>query len=245
MTTPPRKKRASCFLPINCEKNRAYKKTDLIEIGKKCNARVYKSNNRTTICTKIKNTIQPIYGKLELSKLKKDELKEIASKLKITHWNGKSFSKLTIADLIESIIDIKSQETNDTITIYTDGSCLKNPNGPGGWALCALDKNQQIDVCICGGDPSTTNNRMELQAIIESLKAFPLKNLHIYSDSKYVINCATGKFKRKANIDMWHIYDKYAKGITLTFTWVRAHNGNKYNEIVDKLSREEAKKYLK
>lgn len=125
--------------------------------------------------------------------------------------------------------------------VYTDGSCLVNPDGPGGWAfLVLLDEGY---VCVCGGDPSTTNNRMELQAVIKALQDVPDRDVHIYSDSQLVIKCATGEWRRKANINLWKEYDKYALSHNIIWTWVKGHNGDEYNEIVDTYAREEAKKY--
>jgi ribonuclease HI len=123
--------------------------------------------------------------------------------------------------------------------IYTDGSCLKNPGGPGGWA-CLVEKNNEI-WSLVGSNPNTTNNRMELQAVIEALNFIDNKEIVIFTDSQWVIKCATGKWKRKANIDLWSQYDVSSHGKKIHYIWVRGHNGNKYNEIVDKLAREEAK----
>ena len=63
----------------------------------------------------------------------------------------------------------------------------------------------------------------------------------IFSDSQLTINCANGKWKRKANLDLWKEYDKVSKNKIINFEWVKAHNGNKYNEIVDELAYNEAK----
>ena len=124
--------------------------------------------------------------------------------------------------------------------IYTDGSCLKNPNGPGGWSFCLLENDEEW--CVCGGESSTTNNRMEMQAVIEALTFVHNKEYTIYTDSKLVMNCAQGIWKRKSNLDLWKEYDRVSKNKKLQWVWVKGHDGNKYNEIVDKLAREEAKK---
>jgi ribonuclease HI len=126
------------------------------------------------------------------------------------------------------------------IEIYTDGSCLKNPGGPGGWAICIIEKNNP-DYCFCGNEQSTTNNRMELKAIIEAVSCLKEKDeCIIYSDSQLCINCASGKWKRKANLDLWLEYDKFSKNKNIKFEWVKGHSGNVYNEIVDKLAYQEA-----
>ena len=131
------------------------------------------------------------------------------------------------------------------IKIYTDGSCLKNPNGPGGWAVCILEEDGS-EFCMSGSDPSTTNNRMELKAVIEALKCLKEKQeCVIFSDSMLVINCASGKWKRKANLDLWKEYEDASRTKKVLFEWVKGHSGDKYNDIVDKLALSESKKILK
>jgi len=127
------------------------------------------------------------------------------------------------------------------ITIYTDGSCIINPNGPGGWAICIIENN--IEFVLSGNHDNTTNNRMELTAIVEALSCVKKNtDCKIYTDSQLCINCATGKWKRKANTDLWELYDKVSKDKNIIFEWVKGHSGNYYNEIVDKLAYNEAKK---
>ena len=124
------------------------------------------------------------------------------------------------------------------IEVYTDGSCLVNPGGPGGWAVLIKENDKQNrEYVLSGGEPSTTNNRMELTAVIEARSCI-MENTecNIYSDSQLTINCATGKWKRKANLDLWEEYDKKAKNVNISYTWVKAHSGDKYNEIVDKIA---------
>jgi ribonuclease HI len=129
------------------------------------------------------------------------------------------------------------------IEIFTDGSCLKNPGGSGGWAFCFIENDKTV-FSLYGGEKSTTNNRMELKAVIESLKFIENinENYKINSDSQVTINCAIGKWKRKANLDLWEEFDCVIKNKKVAFNWVKAHNGNKYNELVDKLAYDFAKK---
>ena len=124
--------------------------------------------------------------------------------------------------------------------IYTDGSCLKNPNGPGGWAFCIVN-NDDTYSCMSGSDSNTTNNRMELTAVIEALNMIQEKECIIYTDSLLTLNCAQNIWKRKANLDLWLKYDKLSKNRKINYQWVKAHNGNKYNEIVDSLAYQAAK----
>lgn len=135
---------------------------------------------------------------------------------------------------------MRQEHTEDVIEhiIYTDGSCLKNPGGPGGWAFLSLEENGFW--CMVGNEIKTTNNRMELQAVIEALNHVNGTNFLFYTDSQWLINCATGKWKRKANLDQWEEYDKSVEGKKIKYVWVKGHSGDKYNEIVDDLARKEA-----
>lgn len=127
------------------------------------------------------------------------------------------------------------------IKVYTDGSCLKNPDGPGGFAFVIIfDSGEEWH--YSEGDKSTTNNRMELKAVIESLKFLDKgTECKIFSDSKLVINCASNIWKRKANLDLWKEYEIASEGIKIQFEWVKGHSNNKYNDIVDKMALKEAR----
>lgn len=138
---------------------------------------------------------------------------------------------------------------NKIITIYTDGSCLKNNNG--GWG-CYIIENNKPDTIISGGEIETTNNRMELTAVIESLLFFSFNRNNdrntiykIYSDSKLVINCASNLWKRNMNLDLWKKYDSVSFGKKIQWFWVKGHSGDKYNEIVDKVARKESESLCK
>jgi len=112
---------------------------------------------------------------------------------------------------------------------------------PGGWGFISIENNEEWHVS--GGELNTTNNRMELKAVIEALQCCDHYNdFHIFSDSMYVINCASGKWKRKKNIDLWEEYSRSSHGKNIKFTWVKGHSGDKYNELVDKLARDESEK---
>ncbi len=139
--------------------------------------------------------------------------------------------------------------------IYTDGACLGNP-GPGGWAAIIFDNNNKKISQNVGAEITTTNNRMELVAIIESLKKIPSNSsLSVFTDSKYVINGIetwivkwkkndwVGSNKKKVkNKDLWIELDQLSNNFEIKWNWVRGHSGNKYNEEVDKLARNEALK---
>lgn len=126
-----------------------------------------------------------------------------------------------------------------SLTVYTDGSCSPNP-GKGGWAYIAILKDCHIE--NYGSSKNTTNNIMELTAVIEALKDFKeIQKFKIYSDSLYVINCAKKIWKRNKNTELWSLYDSMSKNKEISFIWVKAHTGNKYNEMVDKLAKYGAK----
>ena len=128
------------------------------------------------------------------------------------------------------------------ITIYTDGACdIHAPNRPGGWAaiLRARDDSGALlrEVVRSGGQEKTTNNQMELRAVIEGLKAMtsPAK-ITIYSDSRYVIDIARGAKKPKANKALWGEYRALAAGQYIEWRYVAGHSGDALNERCDKLA---------
>lgn len=141
-----------------------------------------------------------------------------------------------------------------TCVIYTDGACLGNP-GPGGWA--ALVRVGTESTTLCGGESSTTNNRMEMLAVIASLKHLPEPfEIQLYTDSRYVINgindwidtwykndWRTANRKPVKNKDLWQELHARTQEHSVMWHWVRGHSGNQFNELVDRLAREEAFKY--
>lgn len=139
--------------------------------------------------------------------------------------------------------------SEEIIEIYTDGACSGNP-GKGGWGAILLyhDKKKKIS----GFDPDTTNNKMELQAVIESLKIIKKDlKIHIYTDSNYVKdgitkwifnwkknNWKNSKKQAVKNSDLWQELDILVQKYDIDFFWVKGHDGNKYNEIADQLARD-------
>ena len=123
------------------------------------------------------------------------------------------------------------------IKIYTDGACSVNP-GIGGWgAIIIFDSGEEKE--ISGSELETTNNRMEITAVIKSLELKELNiedKVKIYSDSTYVINTITKNWKRNANNDLWDKLDNLLEKRIVEWEWVKGHSGNKYNEIADKLA---------
>lgn len=128
--------------------------------------------------------------------------------------------------------------------MYTDGAASGNP-GPGGYGVVLLAGDHRKE--LAGGFKRTTNNRMELLAVIRGLEALKKSGLEvtIYSDSKYVVDAVskgwlnkwvqTG-FKGKKNADLWMQYFKLAKNFTINFVWVKGHANIPENERCDQLA---------
>lgn len=136
------------------------------------------------------------------------------------------------------------------VILYCDGSSLGNP-GAGGY--CGILTFQGKHKTITGGEASTTNNRMELRAVIESLKA--LKEpciVELYSDSLYVcdgISKWLSSWKKKGfrgikNPDLWQEYVSISSTHTIHTHWVKAHAGNPQNELCDRLAKAAASAFL-
>lgn len=139
------------------------------------------------------------------------------------------------------------------IVIYTDGSCLGNP-GPGGWA--ALYNYKGKKKMISGGDKDTTNNRMELLAVIEALNGLKEScDIKLYTDSKYVMDGAQQWMKNwKAkgwmrtkkdpvkNVELWQALDLALTQHQVKWHWVKGHSGHPENDAVDEAARAEAEK---
>ncbi len=142
---------------------------------------------------------------------------------------------------------------NINYIIYTDGACIGNP-GKGGWAAIIIEPTGERE--IVGYEKSTTNNRMELKAVIEALKEIEVNSqISLFSDSKYVIDgitkwiknwkindWKTTNKKEIKNLDLWMDLDKLTLKFKITWNWVKAHSTNEYNNKVDRLARNEAEK---
>lgn len=133
------------------------------------------------------------------------------------------------------------------IEIYTDGACSGNP-GRGGWAAIIIYE-KKIEK-IAGSSNDTTNNRMELIAVISAIKYVRDKNLRIYTDSKYtkdgiekwISNWKKNGWKTTSkqnvkNIDLWKQLDQLNQDKNINWRWVKGHSENKYNNMADKLAR--------
>lgn len=132
------------------------------------------------------------------------------------------------------------------IEIFTDGACSGNP-GPGGWGVLIVEDGDERE--LFGGEGETTNNRMEMQAVIEALKA-TRGPVVLYTDSQYVKNGITDwirGWKRNGwktaakkpvkNKDLWIEIDRLADGRSIEWRWVKGHAGHEGNERADELAR--------
>ncbi len=141
--------------------------------------------------------------------------------------------------------------TKKNINIYTDGSCLGNP-GPGGWAALLVYQGRQK--MISGQEPDTTNNRMELTAVIKALSALKEScSIELFTDSKYVMDGALQwmeNWKKKhwvnskkqpvKNVDLWQCLDEKMQQHQIVWHWVKGHSGHDENERVDDEARRQA-----
>ncbi len=142
-----------------------------------------------------------------------------------------------------------------TVTLYTDGACSGNP-GPGGWG--AILEYQGREKEMCGGDPQTTNNRMELTAVIQGLLALREPCIvELYSDSKYVIDglekgwakswkakgWVKADKKPALNPDLWEKLLELTDTHTLHYHWVKGHADNPKNNRCDQLAVAQSKQY--
>ncbi len=133
------------------------------------------------------------------------------------------------------------------VEIFTDGACRGNP-GPGGWG--ALLRLNSVEKKLSGAEPDTTNNRMEMTAVIEALGALtkPSK-VKLTTDSKYVVDGITQwivNWKKRGwktaskqpvkNVDLWQKLDELAQGHEISWHWVKGHSGHTENEHVDELA---------
>ena len=140
------------------------------------------------------------------------------------------------------------------VEIFTDGACSGNP-GVGGWG--AILRYKTIEKELSGGELNTTNNRMELMAVIQALSALKFScNISLYTDSKYVMSGitewmdnwkkngwhTTNKKKPVKNIDLWQQLDELVQKHEIRWVWVKGHNGHAENERCDALARTEVEK---
>lgn len=125
--------------------------------------------------------------------------------------------------------------TRPPIYLYTDGAASGNP-GPGGYGVVLRcgDRCRELS----GGFAFTTNNRMELLAVIAGLEQIRWEGaeVYVYSDSTYVVGTVTKNWKRRKNLDLWARFDNLAPKFRLEFRWIKGHAGHPENERCDRLA---------
>ena len=141
------------------------------------------------------------------------------------------------------------------VTIYTDGACSGNP-GPGGWG--AILAYNGVEKELSGGEAETTNNRMELTAVIEALSALKEPcSVELYSDSRYVIDALEKRWaygwrsrgwkkadkKPALNVDLWERLLELVERHRVTYHWVKGHAENEKNNRCDEMAVGESKKF--
>ena len=139
------------------------------------------------------------------------------------------------------------------IELYTDGSSRGNP-GPGGYGVVLRSGKHYKE--LSGGEPLTTNNRMELMAVIVGLESLlkPNSEVTVYSDSSYVVNAVSKgwlfdwerkQFDKKANPDLWQRFLQVYRRHRVRFVWIKGHAGHPENERCDQLAVEAATRFMK
>jgi ribonuclease HI len=139
-----------------------------------------------------------------------------------------------------------------TVNLYTDGACSGNP-GPGGWGAILVHPARQLE--LSGGEPETTNNRMELTAVINGLKALTKPcTVTVHTDSKYIVDAINqgwlenwisrgwrrgskkGKGKPVLNVDLWQALTAAMEQHQVEYHWIKGHAGHPLNERADRLA---------
>ena len=136
----------------------------------------------------------------------------------------------------------------EPVVVYTDGACSGNP-GPGGWGWAVSPDGSPSGA---GGEANTTNQRMELAAVLEALRAITPQHpaVHVVSDSTYVVNCfrvgwcnkckkngwKNSKREPVANVDLWEPLIDLVTTHEVSFEWVKGHSGHPMNDLVDELA---------
>ncbi len=158
------------------------------------------------------------------------------------------------ADIVSEYLALSQGEALPEVEVFVDGACLGNP-GPGGFA--AILKARGQEKVITGGEPQTTNNRMELRAAIEALRALKCPcQVKIHTDSRYLIQGATEwlpRWKKNEfrtadkkpvkNRDLWEELSRLMRTHRVEWIWVEGHAGHPENERCDRLARKEAEKW--
>lgn len=208
--------------------------------------------------TNIKIEVILVEGLFNNSKMAVEWLNELNSKgfnIKLIAEIDTEDFKAKINSLINKNAFEQKKEQNNEVTIYTDGACSGNP-GAGGWGAVLIGAGKQKE--ISGFDPLTTNNQMELTAVIKALELLKVScNVKLYSDSAYVVNAINQNWlfnwknnnwlgadkKPVKNIELWQKLDNLLNKHSVEFIKVKGHADNELNNRCDKLATGEIAKH--
>lgn len=208
--------------------------------------------------TNIKIEVILVEGLFNNSKMAVEWLNELNSKgfnIKLIAEIDTEDFKAKINSLINKNAFEQKKEQNNEVTIYTDGACSGNP-GAGGWGAVLIGAGKQRE--ISGFDPLTTNNQMELTAVIKALELLKVScNVKLYSDSAYVVNAINQNWlfnwknnnwlgadkKPVKNIELWQKLDNLLNKHSVEFIKVKGHADNELNNRCDKLATGEIAKH--
>lgn len=208
--------------------------------------------------TNIKIEVILVEGLIDNSKMAVEWLNELNNKgfnIKLIAELDSEDFKAKINNLISMNTFEQKKEQNNEVTIYTDGACSGNP-GAGGWGAVLIGAGKQKE--ISGFDPLTTNNQMELTAVIKALELLKVScNVKLYSDSAYVVNAINQNWlfnwknnnwlgadkKPVKNIELWQKLDNLLNKHSVEFIKVKGHADNELNNRCDKLATGEIAKH--
>jgi ribonuclease HI len=207
---------------------------------------------RTRLSDKLltNSDLADIETRLSSGTLTNDEIQLLISTCRhyLSGTNGGSSRNATTSSITEAVSPALVSSNGDTVEIFTDGACEGNP-GPGGWG--AIIKVKSVLKELSGGDPNTTNNRMEMIGAIETLKCLDGQcKVILTTDSQYLRNGITNWIhgwkkngwrtsdkKPVKNQDLWQQLDELNQKHEIEWKWVKGHNGHRENERCDELAK--------
>jgi ribonuclease HI len=136
--------------------------------------------------------------------------------------------------------ELKPPVNRGDFTAHTDGACLGNPEGPGGWAAVVDPPAGGTPWQLCGHLSSTSNNRAEALGILAALEWIPPdSHLELFSDSELSVRIIGGQYRLRANTDIWKVISSTieAKRLAISAQWIRGHAGDPRNELADQLTK--------
>jgi ribonuclease HI len=142
--------------------------------------------------------------------------------------------------LVELRSSLSPPASPATYVAYTDGACLGNPEGPGGWAAVVFSPDEGPPWHLFGHLSSTSNNRAEALGVLAALEWVPLRSeIELHSDSELTVRILQGRYKVKANSDIWEVIRRTIADdhLQVRVEWVRGHAGDPLNELADQLSK--------